>query len=413
LKALKVLIKTLICIVALAAVVVGGYVIYLMAGYERIADGEPSEINGVSFPELATSEEMAIIGVIGDPYDDHVVEQAMLKQGKEYTAVTFNIGFGAYDQDFSFFMDKGLMADGAETVGTSSRAKDETTVIYNTQTAAAQVLAQHPDIVLFQEVDVKADRSHGVDQVSLIRDAFIDDLKAKAGTADMYGSNQLYSAFAVNFHTSYLCYPPTKPIGKIEKSGILTLSRYGISTSTRRSLPVDDGFPTKFFDLDRCFQVNYMSVQKSDGTIGKLVLINLHTSAYDEGGVIRKEQMKMLTEVMAEEYEKGNWVIAGGDFNHAIAGSETKFMNGMQMPDWVQPFDEDMLPAGFTMLYADNADSVATDRDSSIPYIPGTNYEVILDGFMVSDNVQASTSNLDLEYLVSDHNPVRMKFILL
>jgi hypothetical protein len=71
-----------------------------------------------------------------------------------------------------------------------------------------------------------------------------------------------------------------------------------------------------------------------------------------------------------------------------------------------------MLPKGFNMLIADNADKVATDRDSSIPYVPGVNYQVTLDGFMVSDNIEAITHNIDGDYKGSDHNPVRMEFIL-
>ena len=50
-------------------------------------------------------------------------------------------------------------------------------------------------------------------------------------------------------------------------------------------------FIDKLFDLDRCFAVNYLPVEGSDK---KLVLINLHMSAYDKGGTIRAEQLKML-----------------------------------------------------------------------------------------------------------------------
>ena len=40
-----------------------------------------------------------------------------------------------------------------------------------------------------------------------------------------------------------------------------------------------------------------------------------HMSAYDKGGVIRKKQAEMLKGVLQEEYDKGYYVIAGGDFN--------------------------------------------------------------------------------------------------
>ncbi len=37
---------------------------------------------------------------------------------------------------------------------------------------------------------------------------------------------------------------------------------------------------------------------------------------------------------------------------------------------------------------------------------------MIVDGFLVSDNVSAAAENLDEEFLYSDHNPVVMEFVL-
>ena len=48
------------------------------------------------------------------------------------------------------------------------------------------------------------------------------------------------------------------------------------------------------------------------------MLINLHMSAYDEGGTIRAKQLEMLNAVLSEERAAGNYVIAGGDFNHCL-----------------------------------------------------------------------------------------------
>ncbi len=72
----------------------------------------------------------------------------------------------------------------------------------------------------------------------------------------------------------------------------------------------------KFTDLDRCFTASYLKVD----TKRDLVLVNLHMSAYDKGGVIRQKQLKRLNEFLKSEAEEGNYVIAGGDFNHDIAG---------------------------------------------------------------------------------------------
>ena len=95
-------------IVVLAAVlVVGGYVAYLMLTYNRIPDGEAVEVDN-------------------NP-------AAMLETGVAYTAATYNIGFGAYTPDYTFFMDEGIMADGTKTVGEHSTAVSRESVLACTQ----------------------------------------------------------------------------------------------------------------------------------------------------------------------------------------------------------------------------------------------------------------------------------------
>ena len=54
------------------------------------------------------------------------------------------------------------------------------------------------------------------------------------------------------------------------------------------------------------------------------------------------------------------------------------------------------------------------DKDT----IARSNYSVVLDGFIVSDNIMVtSVTNISQEgeelFLYSDHNPVEMKFVLL
>ena len=48
------------------------------------------------------------------------------------------------------------------------------------------------------------------------------------------------------------------------------------------------------------------------------MLVNLHLEAYDSGeGKIA--QTKLLVEFLEQEYAKGNYVIAGGDFNQTFS----------------------------------------------------------------------------------------------
>ncbi len=360
--------RTLVVLALLLAaliLVAGGYVLFLLASYYRIPDATPLE----------------------------VVQnrQGVLQTGKSYTALTYNIGFGAYGPDYSFFMDTGLMEDGSPVAGQHARALSSEAVLANIEGAAGLLAAAGADFTLLQEVDVEATRSYGVNQVKAVEESL-------PGASSVYASN---------FHTAYLPYPFYEPIGKTE-AGLLTLSRYEVAEATRRSYPIDEGAIGKFFDLDRCFAV--LRIPVAGG--GQLVLINSHMSAYDEGGVYRAAQMEMLCEVLREERAAGNWVVVGGDFNHAFGGAESPFPTRQQTPAWVYPFPEEELPEGFSLVKAQNINTVPTCRSSDMPYTPGVNYCAVLDGFIVSDNVAAQAENQDSAFAYSDHNPVLLHFTL-
>ena len=79
-------IRAVIILILALLLVVAGYVIYLQANYYRIEDHAALEVENNG--------------------------ENMLKIGDRYTAVTYNIGFGAYGPDYSFFMDTGEMKNG-------------------------------------------------------------------------------------------------------------------------------------------------------------------------------------------------------------------------------------------------------------------------------------------------------------
>ena len=364
-KALKRVLKVLGVIILVAVLVVAAYIVYLLLTYNRIADHEPMKVDNDA--------------------------TTVLVAGKEYKASTYNIGFGAYTPDFTFFMDEGIMVDGTHTVGEHSRAVSKESVIACTEGAISVMKDLDCDFMLFQEVDTDSTRSYQVNQKAMIEQAFPN----------------LGSAFASNFHSAFLAYPIPEMHG-IVNAGLLTLSSAHVAEAERRSYPVDDSFPTKFFDLDRCFTVERMPVDNGK----ELVLINSHMSAYDEGGKIRAQQLALFKGVLAEEYAKGNYVIAGGDWNHALCNSAELYPSQQLVPPWVSLFSESDLPAGFTVVRADNLEDVATCHGEDIPYEKGVTYEVTIDGFFVSDNVEATAHNVDTKYLYSDHNPVTLTFKL-
>lgn len=352
-------------IILIPLLCVGGYVGYMSLQYYRIDD----------FTSIETDHNSSML----------------TDQKNQFTISTYNIGFGAYDHDFSFFMDSGEMKDGTKVSGKHSRAQSEDIVNRNTSGAIEELQKLNSDFYFLQEVDTDATRSYGINQKDLVENAM-----------SSYGG-----IFGLAFHSAYLLYPFHEPHGSVE-SGLLTLSRYQVDSNMRRQYPIDNSFITKFTDLDRCFVMTRIKVLGDK----ELVLINSHMSAYDSGGKIRAKQLAVLNKVLEEEYAKGNYVIVGGDFNHDIADSVNTFASDQVKPEWVYSLSDQDLSEHFSFVQAENKLETPTCRSSDIPYVKGVNYTVILDGFIVSDNIEATVKNIDTDFTYSDHNPVTMSFSL-
>ena len=352
----KILIALLVALL-IVILVAAGYVAYLFIDYHRLDDVQTLEVRSGANGAFKTDEEKTI--------------------------VTFNIGFGAYDTDFSFFLDGGK----------ESRARSREACENNVRTSLEVLKAQNADLVLMQEVDVQGTRSRNVNQRAMAEETF-------AG----------YDAvFAQNYDSGYLMFPIWEPIGAA-KSGILTFSNVPIESALRRRLPIESGI-RKFFDLDRCYSVSRIPVEN-----GKtLCLYNLHLSAYTSDGSIATEQLALLLQDMQTEVQAGNYVIAGGDFNKDVWGHSADY-TGIEGEDasWCKPFPTELLPENISLVNSLNEDApVLSCRDTGSPYQKGVNFEVTLDGFLVSDNVEVTGCEvIDAGFKSSDHNPVKMTFAL-
>ena len=347
--------------VLLFILIVLSYLLYVVCGYYRLEDNLPLEIS---------NNQSKTVSADGS-----------------YTIMTYNVGFGAYSPEYTFFMDTGVMKDGTPTQGKYGKAISKADVEKNIGGASNVIKTHSPDFAIVQEVDYDSSRSYGVDE----RVAF--------SSLDGYAS-----LLAVNYHSSYLFYPFNDPHGK-NNAGIMTLSRYAVTDSTRYAFPLADDF-SKFTDLDRCFSVTHIPVEG-----GKtLSVISLHMSAYDEGGVIRKQQAELLKSVLTSEYEKGYYVIAGGDFNQDLIGDLEKFPSEQKIPAWVSTYDLNDIPAHFSIA-ADNNSEVGSCRGADVAWERGKDYTCVIDGFIVSDNVTVEQVEIiDTDFAFSDHNPVKMTF---
>ena len=353
-------------LLGLLLLLAGGYVLYLQLTYYRIPDHQHLAVKNA--------------------------QQRVLKVNHAYTATTYNVGFGAYNSKYSFFMDTGETKQGKKTRGKYGTARSKAAVLKSTRFVIKEIKKQRPDFALFQEIDTNSTRSFHVNQVKMVEAAF----------------PHLAGVFASNFHSAYLIVPPTNPHGKV-RSGLLTLSCFKISSAERRKYPVSSHFIEKFVDLDRAFTVLTLPVNNGK----KLILINSHMSAYDEGGKMRAAQLKLLTAVMKREAAAGNYVIVGGDFNHALGkGIMTHFKTNQKVPSWVSKLTQADLPKNFRIVKADNYWTTPTVRGTDTAYHPGKTYTTVVDGFIVSKNVSAVAHNLQTNFAETDHNPVRLTFKL-
>lgn len=356
----------LLSLIGILLVVIIGYIGYMQMHYYRIPDHKKLAIGNNQKNEL--------------------------KLHQTYKATTYNVGFGAYNHDFDFFMDHGELKNGKKTHGYRGTAISKQAVLDSTNGVIQTMKKQNPDFMFFQEIDTHSTRSHYVNQVKMVENHFPN----------------YDHVFANNFHSAYLAWPPYDPHGSVQ-SGLLSMSKYQMTSAIRRKYPVTSAFISKFTDLDRCFVIMHFPINN-----GKyLVMINSHMSAYDKGGKMRKAQMKLITSVMEKEYQAGNYVIVGGDFNHALGKDMlTHFDHQEKIPDWISVLDQKMLPKNFTMIKATNREKIATVRATDMKYDPKVNYMTICDGFIVSKNIKAKATNINTDYRYSDHNPVRLEFSL-
>lgn len=338
-------------------VVLSGYVAYVFIAYYRLPD------------TMSLDVEDSVSGPV--------------QLNTDYTITTYNLGFGAYSSDYSFFMDGGKYA----------RAYNRDAVLSNIGGAVSKMTAVNPDFALFQEVDVRATRSHHVDETALLKKSF-----------PAYAS-----VFAQNYDSPYLFYPLHQPIGK-SLSGVMAFSKFSVTDALRRSLPIETGF-SKLIDLDRCYQI--LRVPVIDGR--QLVIFNVHLSAYTTDVTIGETQLTMLFEDAGREFEAGNFVIIGGDFNKDIHGDSPQLFNTKtDVKNWAKPMNTTLIPDGFTAIRPENsADIHPTTRDCDTGYVEGVSFVSAVDGFIISDNViPVHTETIDTGFLYSDHNPVLLRFNL-
>ncbi len=355
-KALKISLIAVGGFLATVLTIVGGFLIYASATTLKVKDKEEMEIKGNVTNKISKESQISLL--------------------------TWNIGYGALDERQDCYWDGGKGVDG----------ESKEIVQENVDAYKAKVKEINPDIFFTQEVDIDSKRSYHIDELASLRETFDEE--------------HYDSSLALSFKAGVVPLPLYNMTGKVE-AGIATFSKYQMTSSTRIQLPIPFSWPMKLFNLKRCLLVNRMPIEGSDK---ELVVINLHLEAYDDGEG-KAKQLAMLMDTMKAEYEKGNYVIAGGDFNQTF--STTNYEKYPKMNDWVCPVIDASQYPSFTFKMDD---TYPTCRSLYKPYYNSdkANHQYyMIDGFVVSNNITInSLETVDLDFKNTDHNPVHMKINL-
>lgn len=353
-KVLKGILKTLLIIVGAVVLFLIVFVLYL-----TITEYKPDAVESV---EIVNSDN---------------ADSKTLSEGDSFSVLTFNIGYCGLSETEDFFM------DGGQGVRPSSKELVED----NLENITKTITDIGADITYIQEVDRNSKRGYGINQLEYISDAVTDSSYA----------------FANNYKCDYVPFPwPT--IGKVD-SGIMLLNSFTGKDAQRISLPVPFKWPVSAANLKRGMLVERVDLDNSEH---QLVLINIHLEAYDDGEG-KAAQTKQLLSFIYEEYDKGNYVVVGGDFNHLFPDRPFELLEDWF---WCPPSLEDVvLENGWSFHTGDN---VPTSRLNNRPYKDDPNPQLYyIDGFLVSPNVEVtSCKTIDANFKYSDHNPVYGEFTL-
>ena len=103
-------------------------------------------------------------------------------------------------------------------------------------------------------------------------------------------------------------------------------------------------------------------------------------------------------------YDSGKAVAVGGDWNMRLTPTDFSYTADESAQFWIHDFPREELGEGWQVAVDPSTPSVRTNEQT---YKAGVNYTTIIDGLVVSPNVEiVSAKGLDLSFRFTDHQPV-------
>lgn len=289
----------------------------------------------------------------------------------ELKVVTWNVGYAGLGKESDFIFD----------LGEQRRPLSAALVTKNIDGISRQLEALDMDIFLLQEVAEPSWSTYGIDVLAAVRRAL---------------PNYDWT-FGADVNTRFVPKPWNIQVGNA------VFSRIRPSRAERRGLPLEPDFQLGVFRKGYRMHIIGIDAERS------WVIINIHLSTFDsEEEDVRGKQVAELLAFAQKEFQSGNHVVIGGDWNLRLAENEFPNTTDERYKFWIRDFPEDVVPKGWS--WAVDA-TTATVRTAYKPYVEGENYILTIDGFLVSPNVSViDVAGIDLNFEHSDHNPVQAKF---
>ncbi|MCX6283815.1 MAG: hypothetical protein NTW31_06245 [Bacteroidetes bacterium] len=297
----------------------------------------------------------------------------------DFSFLTWNIGYAGLGSEMDYFF------DGGKTVRSGKPEMEKYLQGICRELKSNDTL----DFIYIQEIDRDCKRTYRRDQQN-----------------DMEAALPGYcSAFALNYLVKFIPVPFSEPIGKVT-AGLCTFSKYLPESNERHAYDAFFYWPKRLLWLKRCFLCSSYTVCGGK----QLILVNLHNSAYDETGELRKKEIEILQTYLQGEYMKGNYIIIGGDWNMNPKDFNRQTINSGDKTFAIKYSLDDKFMPGWKAVYDP---LLPTNRNLDAPYHKGKSGTTIMDFFVISPNVQVlNCFTADEGFANSDHNPVFAKFRL-
>ena len=296
----------------------------------------------------------------------------LVQAGETITVFNWNLGYAGLGKDSDF------VADGGKNLYPPSKEIVETN-LKGIQT----LIKQHPaDIHLFQEISEPDMLTLGVDVLAGVR--------AILPKHDWFFTNDISTRFI--------------PQKNAMHHGLASFAR--IKTAQVQAIRLSNE-PTRLNGiLQRQYHIQVREF--SDKAGNDWTVINIHLSAFDEGGNIRVQQFEELLEIADKFYQQGKYVVIAGDWNMQLTPTDFPNTTDEKYLFWLKVLPQEKLKSGWQLLVDK---TVATARTNERPYTKGENYTTIIDGFLVSPNVKAlKVKTLDTNFEFTDHQAIWGEF---